>query len=53
MNFCIVGAGAWGTAIAVHLAKNANGSNDLEQDIVRWILEQQHNITRAADFGAT
>ena len=22
MNFCIVGAGAWGTAIAVHLAKN-------------------------------
>ncbi|MGB0355017.1 MAG: NAD(P)H-dependent glycerol-3-phosphate dehydrogenase [Opitutales bacterium] len=22
MNFCVVGAGAWGTAIAVHLAKN-------------------------------
>jgi len=36
----------------VHLAKNANGSNDLEQDIVRWILEQQDTELTKANEGS-
>ena len=26
MNFCVIGAGAWGTGVAIHLANNGHST---------------------------